>query len=195
MVYKLEEADKLCGVEYIDWTKKYSAIPKATCEMIAPKCDSISVVLDCGKPKPEEEKPKEDTHTEEPTEQEFSIVEVLPRVEAKFSTVTHKDGVITSVTEDSQEQKEAFERDIIETLKSKLPEGSVVEAVLGEPYYTVNGELFPGRGNYSLNVRVTVKGKVYEQVYNVPCNVEEDKPITVDVPESDSSLLTPEDGL
>ena len=195
MVYKLEEADKLCGVEYIDWTKKYSAIPKATCEMIAPKCDSISVVLDCGKPKPEEEKPKEDTNTEEPTEQEFNLLEVLPRVEAKFSTITHKDGVITSVTEDSQEQKEAFERDIIETLKSKLPEGSVVEAVLGEPYYVVNGELFPGRGNYSLNVRVTVKGKVYEQVYNVPCNVEEDKPITVDVTESDSSLLTPEDGL
>lgn len=205
MVYKLEEADKLCGVEYIDWTKKYSAIPKATCEMIAPKCDSISVVLDCGKTKPEEEKPKEDTNTEEPTEQEFNLLEVIPKVDAKFSTVTHKDGLVISVTGDSQEQKETFERDIIETIKSKVPEGSVVEAVLGEPYYKKGDELIRGRGNYSLNVRVTVKGKVYEHVYNVPNNVEEDKPIStvsnnelselVDVPESDSSLLTPEDSL
>lgn len=205
MVYKLEEADKLCGVEYIDWTKKYSAIPKATCETISPKCDSISIVMDCGKPKPEEEKPKEEEDTGETTEQEFSLVEVMPRVEAKFSTVTHNNGLVTSITENSQEQKEAFERDIIETLKSKVPKGSVVEAVLGEPFYEKGSELITGRGNYSLNVRVTVKGKVYEHVYNVPNNLEEDKPIPtvsnndlselVDVPESDSTSITPEDGL
>lgn len=201
MVYKLEEADKLCGVEYIDWTKKYSAIPKATCETISPKCDSISIVMDCGKPKPEEEKPKE----ESPTEEEFNLLEVFPRVEAKFSTVTHNDGLVTSVTDNSQEQKDAFERDVIETLKSKVPEGSVVEAVLGEPFYEKGSEIIGGRGNYSLNVRVTVKGKVYEHVYNVPNNLEDYKPVPTvsnndlselaDVPESDGTSVTPEDGL
>lgn len=42
MVYKLAEEDKTCGVEYINWDKHYSPIPKATCEMLKGKCPSCS---------------------------------------------------------------------------------------------------------------------------------------------------------
>lgn len=40
MVYMLDKDDQRCGVIYIDWSKKYSPIPKATCEMIKQKCSS-----------------------------------------------------------------------------------------------------------------------------------------------------------
>nr|DAW09281.1 MAG TPA: hypothetical protein [Caudoviricetes sp.] len=42
MVYKLAEEDKTCGVEYINWDKHYSPIPKATCEMLKGQCPSCS---------------------------------------------------------------------------------------------------------------------------------------------------------
>ena len=178
MVYKLDEADKLCGITYIDWSKKYSKIPKATCEMIQPKCSSggggsydDAVELKCedlkklihGEEKPKEEKPKEDKPKEE-----FSILGVMPKVEGSFSNIGLQNGLIVSVTEQRPEQKEAFERNIITTLKSKLPKGAVVEAVLGEPYYKEGSELITGKTNYTLHVRVTLDGKVYEQDYNVP---------------------------
>lgn len=236
MVYKLDEADKLCGITYIDWSKKYSKIPKATCEMIQPKCSSggggsydDSVELKCedlkklihGEEKPKEEKeeskedkpkedvtpkeneptpePKVDENPTEPTPEppvadtpredtptegnasdhlgdtptgdtpEVNLLELMPRVEDKFSEVMfHKDGTIWSVTEQRPEQKEAFERKVIETLKSKLPEGAVVEAVLGDPFFKVDDKYIEGKSNYTLNVRVTLNGKVYEQEYNVP---------------------------
>lgn len=268
MVYKLDDADKLCGINYIDWSKKYSPIPKATCEMIQPKCSSggggsydDAVELKCedlkkmihGEDKPKEDKQKEDTPKEdkpqenkpkedekpkeeetprenntpreekpnaedatpkenepapsprveetpaEPTPEppvadtpredtptegnasdhlgdthtdgnpEVNLLELMPRVEDKFSEVMfHKDGTIWAVTEQRPEQKEAFERKVIETLKSKLPEGAVVEAVLGEPFFKVDDKYVEGKSNYTLNVRVTLNGKVYEQEYNVP---------------------------
>lgn len=355
MVYKLDEADKLCGVTYIDWSKKYSPIPKATCEMLKQQCGSgggsdNTPELSCedikkllkgggnddvpelsceeikkllkGEDKPKENKPKEETPKENetpkeenpkedkpkedekssdntggnPTEdkekpkepsvltdeeleniiprlsndnllgkykvtpknnligveypnedtiteykkeitdkakgipeldgytvevivdkipspepkvgeplnqaplytkvikitkpngdvyttepmnigttkkEELSILELMPKVEGNFSVVTHKNGLVTSVSENSPSQKEDFERSIITTLKNKLPEGAVVEAVLGEPSYKEGSELITGKTNYSLNVRVTVNGKVYEQVYNVP-HIEEE---------------------
>lgn len=223
MVYKLDDADKLCGVTYIDWSKKYSKIPKATCETIQPKCSSggggsygDAVELKCedlkklihGEDKPkEEEKPKEDkpttdevtpkeneptpeppvadtpredtptggnasdhlgdVPTEEPTE--VNLLELMPTVEDKFSKVNFLAGnTVASVQDNSPELKESFENKIITTLKSKLPEGAVVEAVLGEPYYKEGSEEVEGKTNYTLNVRVTLKGKVYEQEYNVP---------------------------
>ena len=222
MVYKLDDADKLCGVTYIDWSKKYSKIPKATCEMIQPKCSSggggsydDAVELKCedlkklihGEDKPkEEEKPKEDkpttdevtpkeneptpeppvadtpredtptggnasdhlgdVPTEEPTD--VNLLELMPTVEGHFSNVGVRDGVVVDVTEQRAEQKEAFERGIINNLKSKLPEGAVVEAVLGEPYYKIGSVYLKDKNNYTLNVRVTLKGKVYEQEYSVP---------------------------
>lgn len=364
MVYKLDEADKLCGVTYIDWSKKYSPIPKATCEMLKQQCGSgegsdNTPELTCedikkllkgeDKPKedtpnegnkeetpkendtPKEENPKEDKPKEpetpkepntptgekpkedekpkeenpsdnvggnptedkpkEPTvltdeeleniipklstdttlgnykvtpknnligveypdedtitnykkevtdkakgipelegytvevivdkipspepqvgeplnqaplytkiikitkpdgsvyqtepmnigttkEEEFSILELMPKVEGNFSVVTHKNGLVTSVSENSPSQKEDFERSIITTLKNKLPEGAVVEAVLGEPSYKEGSELITGNTNYKLNVRVTVNGKVYEQEYKVPHIEEEDVEVT-----------------
>lgn len=218
MVYKLDDADKLCGVTYIDWSKKYSKIPKATCEMIQPKCSSgggggsydDSVELKCedlkklihGEDKPkEEEKPKEDNPTtdevtpkenepapspkvdENPTEptpeppvadtptegnSEVNLLELMPKVEGEFSTVAFQDGIVSYVIEDSQKQKEDFENNIITTLKGKLPEGAVVEAVLGEPYYKEGSEYLESKTNYTLHVRVTLNGKVYEQEYTVP---------------------------
>lgn len=364
MVYKLDEADKLCGVTYIDWSKKYSPIPKATCEMLKQQCGSgegsdNTPELSCedikkllkgeDKPKedtpnegnkeetpkendtPKEENPKEDKPKEpetpkepdtptgekpkedekpkeenpsdnvggnptedkpkEPTvltdeeleniiprlstdttlgnykvtpknnligveypdedtiteykkeitdkakgipelegytvevivdkipspepqvgeplnqaplytkiikitkpdgsvyqtepmnigttkEEEFSILELMPKVEGNFSVVTHKNGLVTSVSENSPSQKEDFERSIITSLKNKLPEGAVVEAVLGEPSYKEGSELITGNTNYKLNVRVTVNGKVYEQEYKVPHIEEEDVEVT-----------------
>lgn len=230
MVYKLDEADKLCGITYIDWSKKYSKIPKATCEMIQPKCSSggggsydDAVELKCEdlkklihgeeKPKEEKEEPKEDkpkenepapspkvdeNHTEHtpeppvadtpredtPTEgnasdhlgdvpsednSEVNLLELMPTIEDKFSNVNFlANNTVASVTKNNPEEKVAFENKIITTLKGKLPEGAVVEAVLGEPYYKEGSEKVDGKTNYTLNVRVTLKGKVYEQEYNVP---------------------------
>lgn len=262
MVYKLDDADKLCGVTYIDWSKKYSKIPKATCETIKQQCSSggggssdDALDLSCeeikkllkGEDKPKEDKPKEDekpkeeeTHRENntpvenntpreetpsnnvggnpptdekpttedvtpkenepspsprveetpredtptggnasdhlgdiPTEdnQEVNLLELMPRVEDKLSTI-YIQAKISSVVNPNKEEKDAFERKIIENLKSKLPEGAVVEAVLGEPYYKVGMEYSEEITNYKLNVRVTLKGKVYEHEYNVPNKIE-----------------------
>lgn len=304
MPYKLSEEDKLCGVTYFDVDKHYSPIPKATCEMIQPKCSSgggggsydDSVELKCedlkklihGEDKPKEDKPKEDTpnegnkeetpkenetptedkHQENPKEEEtpkenntpgenntpreetpsnneggnptedngkpttedkpttdevtpkenepspsprvedtprteetpaeptpeppvadtptegnasdhlgdtptgdtpeVNLLELMPSVEVGISTITLNGYKIVSIEEPSNEEKEDFERKVIETLKSKLPEGAVVEAVLGEPYYKVGGTYTDGKDNHDLNVRVTLNGKVYEHVYSVP---------------------------
>lgn len=218
MVYTLDKADQRCDVTYVDWSKKYSPIPKATCEMIQPKCSSgggggsydDSVELKCedlkklihGEDKPkEEEKQKEDKPTtdevtskenepapspkvdENPTEPtpeppvadtpredtpKVNLLELMPRVEGEFSTVAFQDGIVSYIIEDSQKQKEDFENNIITTLKGKLPEGAVVEAVLGEPYYKEGSEYLESKTNYTLHVRVTLNGKVYEQEYAVP---------------------------
>lgn len=187
MVYKLDKADQRCDVTYVDWSKKYSPIPKATCDMIQPKCSSgggsyidDAVELKCEdlkklihgeeKPKEEKEEPKEDTPTEGNTE--VNLLELMPTVEDKFSKVSYLKGSVLTVTENSPEQKVAFENGIITTLKSKLPEGTTVEAVLSEPFYKEGSNKVEGKTNYTLNVRVTLKGKVYEQEYNVP-HVEE----------------------
>lgn len=260
MVYKLDDADKLCGVTYIDWSKKYSKIPKATCETIKQQCSSggggssdDALDLSCeeikkllkGEDKPKENKPKEDEkpkeeetprenntpvenntpreeapsdnvggnppmeekpttnevtpkepepnpspreedtpRTEEtpvadtpreetPNEEgkEVNLLELMPRVEDKLSTISIQ-AKINSIINPNKEEKDAFERKVIENLKSKLPEGTVVEAVLGEPYYKVGMEYSEEITNYKLNVRVTLKGKVYEHEYNVPNNVQ-----------------------
>lgn len=236
MVYTLDKADQRCDVTYVDWSKKYSPIPKATCDMIQPKCSSgggggsydDSVELKCedlkklihGEDKPkEEEKPKEDkpttdevTHKEnepapspkvdenptEPTPEppvadtpredtptegnasghlgdtptgdtpEVNLLELMPRVEDKFSKVYFNGNSVTSVRENSPEEKVAFENKIITKLKGKLPEGTVVEAVLSEPFFKEGSEFVTDKANYTLHVRVTLKGKVYEQEYNVP---------------------------
>lgn len=236
MVYTLDKADQRCDVTYVDWSKKYSPIPKATCEMIQPKCSSgggggsydDSVELKCedlkklihGEDKPkEEEKPKEDKPTtdevtpkenepapspkvdENPTEPtpeppvadtpredtptegnasdhlddtptgdtpEVNLLELMPRVEDKFSKVYFNRNSVTSVGENSPEEKVAFENRIITKLKGKLPEGTVVEAVLSEPFFKEGSEFITDKTNYTLHVRVTLKGKVYEQEYNVP---------------------------
>lgn len=196
MVYKLDDADKLCGVTYIDWSKKYSPIPKATCETIKQQCSSggggssdDALDLSCeeikkllkGEDKPKKDKPKEDTPNKEETPKEnetpneegkeVNLLELMPRVEDKLSTV-YIQARISSVVNPTNEEKEAFERKIIETLKSKLPEGAVVEAVLGEPYYKVGMEYSEEITNYKLNVRVRLNGKVYEHEYSVPNNIE-----------------------
>lgn len=219
MVYTLDKADQRCDVTYVDWSKKYSPIPKATCEMIQPKCSSggggsydDSVELKCedlkklihGEDKPKEDKPKEDEKPKEeetprenntpvenntpreetpsdnvdgnppveekPTEDtpEVNLLELMPRVEDKFSKVYFNENIVTSVGENSPEEKVAFENKIITELKGKLPEGAVVEAVLSEPFFKEGSEFVTDKTNYTLHVRVTLKGKVYEQEYNVP---------------------------
>lgn len=249
MVYTLDKADQRCDVTYVDWSKKYSPIPKATCEMIQPKCSSggggsydDSVELKCedlkklihGEDKPKEDKQKEDTPKEdkpqenkpkedekpkeeetpkenepapspkvdenptEPTPEptvtdtpredtptegnasdrlgdtptgdtpEVNLLELMPRVEDKFSKVYFNWNGVISVEENSPEEKVAFENKIITTLKSKLPDGAVVEAVLSEPFFKEGSEFVADKTNYTLHVRVTLKGKVYEQEYNVP---------------------------
>ena len=123
--------------------------------------------------------PREDTPTEgndsghlgdTPTEgnPEVNLLELMPRVEGEFSTVAYQDDIVSYIIEDSQKQKEDFENSIITTLKGKLPEGAVVEAVLGEPYYKEGSEYLESKTNYTLHVRVTLNGKVYEQEYAVP---------------------------
>ena len=111
----------------------------------------------------------------------------MPKVEGNLSVITQKDGLVKSVTEDSTEQKREFEDSVITYLKRKLPEGATVEAVLGEPSYKVGSELITGKTNYSLNVRVTVDGKVYEQEYKVP-HIEEEALVVTDPNEPELDL-------
>ncbi len=128
-------------------------------------------------------KPNGDVYQSEPmsigttTETTIDLLEALPRVEDKFSKIITKDGQVVEVPEVSNEDKRAFEDKIINDLKSKLPEGTVVEAVLEGPKYEKGSEVLSGKTNYVLNVRTTLNGVVSEQTYNVPHT--EEAPIEV----------------
>lgn len=119
-------------------------------------------------------KPNGDVYQSEPmsigttTETTIDLLEALPRVEDKFSNIITKDGQVVEVPEVSNEDKRAFEDKIINDLKAKLPEGTVVEAVLEGPKYEKGSEVLSGKTNYVLNVRTTLNGVVSEQTYNVP---------------------------
>ena len=119
-------------------------------------------------------KPNGDVYQSEPmsigttTETTIDLLEALPRVEDKFSKIITKDGQVVEVPEVSNEDKRAFEDKIINELKAKLPEGTVVEAVLEGPKYEKGSEVLSGKTNYVLNVRTTLNGVVSEQTYNVP---------------------------
>ena len=119
-------------------------------------------------------KPNGEVYQSEPmnigttTETNIDLLEALPRVEDKFSKIITKDGQVVEVPEVSNEDKRAFEDKIINELKAKLPEGTVVEAVLEGPKYEKGSEVLSGKTNYVLNVRTTLNGVVSEQTYNVP---------------------------
>lgn len=256
MAYKLAEEDKLCGVIYPTY-EGFSPIPKATCEMLEPKCDKTEIIVKCKDNQSEEDKkpesqsgsasasasestsvsestsesnstsestsesqsstsestseststeststsesttestttsestsvstsesassstensntPEEPKPTPEPQPEpipEIDLLEVLPKVEDKFSKIITKDGQVVEVPEVSNEDKRAFEDKIINDLKAKLPEGTTVEAVLEGPKYEKGSEVLSGKTNYVLNVRTTLNGVVSEQTYNVP---------------------------
>lgn len=128
-------------------------------------------------------KPNGDVYQSEPmnigttTETTIDLLEALPRVEDKFSKIITKDGQVVEVPEVSNEDKRAFEDKIINDLKAKLPEGTVVEAVLEGPKYEKGSEVLSGKTNYVLNVRTTLNGVVSEQTYNVPHTEEAPKEI------------------
>ena len=119
-------------------------------------------------------KPNGEVYQSEPmsigttTETNIDLLEALPRVEDKFSKIITKDGQVVEVPEVSNEDKRSFEDKIINDLKAKLPEGTVVEAVLEGPKYEKGSEVLSGKTNYVLNVRTTLNGVVSEQTYNVP---------------------------
>jgi len=135
-------------------------------------------------------KPNGDVYQSEPmsigttTETNIDLLEALPRVEDKFSKIITKDGQVVEVPEVSNEDKRAFEDKIINDLKAKLPEGTVVEAVLEGPKYEKGSEVLSGKTNYVLNVRTTLNGIVSEQTYNVP-HTEEAPQEEPAVPEAD----------
>ena len=136
-------------------------------------------------------KPNGDVYQSEPmsigttTEMSIDLLEVLPKVEDKFSKIITKDGQVVEVPEVSNEDKRAFEDKIINDLKAKLPEGTVVEAVLEGPKYEKGSEVLSGKTNYVLNVRTTLNGVVSEQTYNVPHTEEapQEEPAVPDAPE------------
>jgi len=136
-------------------------------------------------------KPNGDIYQSEPmsigttTDNTIDLLEALPKVEGKFSTVVVKDGQVVEVPEVSNEDKRAFEDKIINDLKAKLPEGTTVEAVLEGPKYGKGSELIYGKTNYELNVRVTKDNSVYEHKYKVPHTEEEPS----EVPEVDIDNL------
>lgn len=119
-------------------------------------------------------KPNGDVYQSEPmsigttTEKTIDLLEALPSVEDKFSTLITKDGQVVEVPEVSEEDKRAFEDKIINDLKTKLPEGTTVEAVLEGPAYEKGSEVIGGKTNYNLKVRTTLNGKVSEHTYKVP---------------------------
>lgn len=132
---------------------------------------------------PEEPKP-----TPEPQPEpipEIDLLEVLPKVEDKFSKIITKDGQVVEVPEVSNDDKRAFEDKIINDLKAKLPEGTTVEAVLEGPKYEKGSEVLSGKTNYVLNVRTTLNGVVSEQTYNVPHTEEapQEEPAVPEAPE------------
>lgn len=135
-------------------------------------------------------KPNGDVYQSEPmsigttTETNIDLLEALPIVEDKFSKIITKDGQVVEVPEVSNEDKRAFEDKIINDLKAKLPEGTVVEAVLEGPKYEKGSEVLSGKTNYVLNVRTTLNGVVSEQTYNVP-HTEEAPQEEPAVPEAD----------
>lgn len=136
-------------------------------------------------------KPNGDVYQSEPmsigttTETNIDLLEALPRVEDKFSKIIAKDGQVVEVPEVSNDDKRAFEDKIINDLKAKLPEGTVVEAVLEGPKYEKGSEVLSGKTNYVLNVRTTLNGVVSEQTYNVPHTEEapQEEPAVPDAPE------------
>lgn len=119
-------------------------------------------------------KPNGDVYQSEPmsigttTEKTIDLLEALPKVEDKFSKLITKDGQVVEVPEVSDEDKRAFEDKIINDLKTKLPEGTTVEAVLEGPAYEKGSEIITGMTNYKLKVRTTLDGKVSEHTYKVP---------------------------
>ena len=119
-------------------------------------------------------KPNGEVYQSEPmsigttTETNIDLLEALPRVEDKFSKIITKDGQVVEVPEVSNDDKRAFEDKIINDLKTKLPEGTTVEAVLEGPKYEKGSEVLSGKTNYVLNVRTTLNGVVSEQTYSVP---------------------------
>lgn len=135
-------------------------------------------------------KPNGEVYQSEPmsigttTEMSIDLLEALPRVEDKFSKIITKDGQVVEVPEVSNDDKRAFEDKIINDLKAKLPEGTVVEAVLEGPKYEKGSEVLSGKTNYVLNVRTTLNGVVSEQTYNVP-HTEEAPQEEPTVPEAD----------
>lgn len=135
-------------------------------------------------------KPNGEVYQSEPmsigttTETNIDLLEALPRVEDKFSKVITKDGQVVEVPEVSNEDKRAFEDKIANELKAKLPEGTVVEAVLEGPKYEKGSEVLSGKTNYVLNVRTTLNDVVSEQTYNVP-HTEEAPQEEPAVPEAD----------
>lgn len=136
-------------------------------------------------------KPNGEVYQSEPmsigttTETNIDLLEALPRVEDKFSKIIAKDGQVVEVPEVSNDDKRAFEDKIINDLKSKLPEGTTVEAVLEGPKYEKGSEVLSGKTNYVLNVRTTLNGVVSEQTYNVPHTEEapQEEPAVPDAPE------------
>ena len=115
---------------------------------------------------PEEPKPNPEPQPEPvPT---IDLLEVLPKVDDKFSKLIVKDGQVVEVPEVSEEDKRAFEDKIINDLKAKLPEGTTVEAVLEGANYEKGSEVIGGKTNYNLKVRATLNGKVVEHTYKVP---------------------------
>lgn len=139
-------------------------------------------------------KPNGDVYQSEPmsigttTETNIDLLEALPRVEDKFSKIITKDGQVVEVPEVSNEDKRAFEDKIINDLKAKLPEGTVVEAVLEGPKYEKGSEVLSGKTNYVLNVRTTLNGVVSEQTYNVP-HIEEAPQEEPEAPEVSEEVL------
>ena len=135
-------------------------------------------------------KPNGEVYQSEPmsigttTETNIDLLEALPRVEDKFSKIIAKDGQVVEVPEVSNDDKRAFEDKIINDLKAKLPEGTVVEAVLEGPKYEKGSEVLSGKTNYVLNVRTTLNDVVSEQTYNVP-HTEEAPQEEPAVPEAD----------
>lgn len=145
-------------------------------------------------------KPNGEVYQSEPmsigttTETNIDLLEALPRVEDKFSKIITKDGQVVEVPEVSNDDKRAFEDKIINDLKTKLPEGTTVEAVLEGPKYEKGSEVLSGKTNYVLNVRTTLNGVVSEQTYNVPHTEEapQEEPAVPELSEEKFNRITNE---
>lgn len=125
MAYKLAEEDKLCGVIYPTY-EGFSPIPKATCDMLAPKCDTTEIVVKCKDNQSEEDKNPESqsgsasASTSESTSESNSVSESS----SESTSVSESTSDSTSTSESTSESQASTSESTSKSTSTESTSGS-----------------------------------------------------------------------